>query len=396
MPRPALLATKRDSAGRMLSLLNYTRSAPEPLAWVSDMLPAEARTQSPRQAPEPAAPGEDCDLLAHLERERAGLAALAARAAALRAEADAQESQAAGMRLRHQLRRATELRERAAALRAEAAELEKRSDAAAFEANAEPYVRMYKRRRFFAKDSDCRDILEAYRLQRDDEPGPLRVVQEERCGACDLPLKLCAGTATLVCPKCGAAQQHIEAPAGAVPHRDDATHHCYAGITSKRIAHWLEWLRHVQGSETTEMPPQVLAAVRARLAEQQVAAEAAEVQQVREALRALKLRKWYKHAPAIAGAISGRLPPRLGKEQEEKLNMMFVHAWNGFQSVCGGTRQNFLSYSYVFRQLALILGLDGFVPHCVTLRSPDKLARADAIWHSICDRCGWAFVPLRE
>jgi len=312
---------------------------------------------------------------------------------------------------RHQLHRRTVLQQRIRELEAEVDEIQSGRRLQTFLERSAPYMRAYQKQRFCHRYSSAdvleleppidgvaahtpdgaQDTLAAYLRDVEEELPPLRIEQQEYCKACASPMQLYTGMALLVCAKCGAAEPHLDATVAVLPYNDDS--YDYSSMTSKRISHWIEWVRTIQGKEAVEIPDDVLALVMDKLHVDMVPKERITVQGVRDILKRLRLRKYYEHVQLITSKITGVMPPRLTPAQEEKLKMLFMAASHSFQKYCPESRQNFLSYSYVFSKLAGLMGLYEFEPFCTTLKGQEKLQKADAIFKKICEDQQWRFVP---
>lgn len=115
---------------------------------------------------------------------------------------------------------------------------------------------------------------------------------EYSCPHCDDPMLLDAREATLVCASCGLCRPHTEMTAANLTyeqeiHQDVVTHFAY-----KRLNHFCEWLNSVQAKENTEIPQDVIDAVKAEFKKARVATRAdIKPAKVREFLKKLKLNK---------------------------------------------------------------------------------------------------------
>ncbi len=87
------------------------------------------------------------------------------------------------------------------------------------------------------------------------------------------------------------------------------------------------------------------------------------------------------------------LLPKLSKETEEKLLIMFKEIQEPFNQVCPDKRVNFLSYSFVFRKFFELLGEDELIEEFPLLKSREKLYEQDMIWKKICKILDWPYIP---
>lgn len=353
------------------------------------MPPAEAPKQ---QAPPPVTIHDK------VRSRRACLAAEVERLPGLQEELEAAKAEAAACTRRHQLHRRTELLSRVRLLEADIEDIQSGRRLQEFLQRSAPYMRAYQKQRFCqprqidagAEQGAMPDALKAYLRDVEEEPLPLQIEQQDFCKACTSPMQLYTGMSLLVCTRCGASEPHLDANVTALPYSDDS-YDC-SSMTSKRIAHWIDWVRTIQGKEIVDIPEHILTTIMDKLHADMVPKEKITVQRVRDILKKLRLRKYYEHVQLITSKITGISPPRLTPAQEEKLKMLFMAASHSFQKYCPETRQNFLSYGYVFSKLAGIMGLHEFDPFCTTLKCQEKLHKADAIFKKICEDRQWPFV----
>ena len=215
-------------------------------------------------------------------------------------------------------------------------------------------------------------------------------MQPDICAKCGEILQIHLQLSLLVCPQCGRASTFLEAMHGTATSIDDG---CGASsVNNKRISHWLDYLKVLKTS-SVDIPEEVIKAVMGSLRENRVQPRDLSIHCIRDALKALKLRKWYDQAHRITAIIEGVEPPSLTPEQEEKFKLMFMAAAYSFQKYCPESRTNFLSYSFCGRKIAEILGYTEFLPYFATLKGSEKLARADEIFKRICEDRNWPFIP---
>lgn len=110
-------------------------------------------------------------------------------------------------------------------------------------------------------------------------------------------------------------------------------------------------------------------------------------------LKKLKLHQYYEHIPHIISKVSGKPPPTLNRETEDKIKSMFRDIQEPFMRHCPKDRTNFLSYAYVLHKFFKILNLNDFVQYFPLLKSREKLRLQDKLWKKICDDLKWEFHP---
>ena len=114
---------------------------------------------------------------------------------------------------------------------------------------------------------------------------------------------------------------------------------------------------------------------------------------MRKILKKTELNKYYEHIFHIINKINGVPPPKLSRELEEKLRIMFKKTQEPFAKYCPKERTNFLSYAYVIRKFLELLHQGKYIEYFPLLKSREKLYQQDMIWKNICRSLGWQFNP---
>lgn len=161
----------------------------------------------------------------------------------------------------------------------------------------------------------------------------------------------------------------------------------------KRLNHLCEWISQFQAKESTDIPKKIYDKIYAELHKNKISSKNITSDKIREILRKLRLNQYYEHIPHIMSKITGKPPPTINREIEEKLKIMFRDIQAPFAKHCPKNRINFLSYSYVLHKMFQLLHLDDFLVCFRLLKSRDKLKNQDFIWKKICEELGWDFHP---
>jgi hypothetical protein len=106
-------------------------------------------------------------------------------------------------------------------------------------------------------------------------------------------------------------------------------------------------------------------------------------------LKKLRLNSYYEHIPHIMSKITGKPPPTINRETEEKLKNMFKEIQITFAKHKPDDRINFLSYSYTLHKMCELLELDEFLKCFPLLKSREKLRTQDKIWFLITKDLNW-------
>ena len=204
-------------------------------------------------------------------------------------------------------------------------------------------------------------------------------------------------TMEVVCERCGTSRGfETAAPMDgglAFGDRAPASESSYSKQT-----HLAELLQNVQGKERTEVPSDVVDAVRTELRKHKQLEQPQKITAlvVRGHLRRLGLAHWYDHAQQIAMTASDNRCPRvvLPPELERDLHAAFALIIEPFKrAIRGYNRTNFLSYSYFAYKRSEINGFSAYKRHFRLLKNQQKTAQCDRWWKSVCEEVGWPFRP---
>ena len=222
---------------------------------------------------------------------------------------------------------------------------------------------------------------------------PVYLMHGDMCPNCNEIMKKDTNGGALVCRICGVTSVIQDSTAGVVSFCDDVE---YANFTYKRGNHFQEWVNTTMAKQSCEVPKEIIDDVMKTLARDRVSPSDVNARRVRDILKELKLRKWYEHSMRIACTLTGREPPRMTPEMEEKLKLRFSQIQEPFEifrEELLPQRKNFLSYSYVLFKLCELEGLDEFKQCFSLLKGRDKLYKQDQLWKVICEYLNWAFTP---
>ncbi len=162
----------------------------------------------------------------------------------------------------------------------------------------------------------------------------------------------------------------------------------------KRINHFQEWLSQIQGKQNTEIVEKVFTGLRIEFKKHRID-DFRELTPpfVKKCLQKLGFMKYYEHAEYIIHHHNGLPPPVLTVETEEEFREMFKEIQIPFALCKPPDRKNFLSYSYIFHQFAMLTGQDHLLEHFPLLKSRQKLKKQDDVWKEMCKLLRWEFIP---
>ena len=200
-------------------------------------------------------------------------------------------------------------------------------------------------------------------------------------------------TSEIICDGCGAVVEVVISEELTYKEEQE-TSEKIINYSYKRDNHFNEWLSQFQAQETTTIPVDVIAQLRNEFKKMKIKllTEITHAR-VRALLKKLKLNKYYEHVPYITNILSGIKPPKMPKELEEQLRMMFKDIQKPFDDNCPSERKNFLSYSYVLYKFCELLSEDSYLQYFPLLKSKEKLHQQDLIWKKICSDLSWEYIP---
>jgi hypothetical protein len=160
-----------------------------------------------------------------------------------------------------------------------------------------------------------------------------------------------------------------------------------------RLNHFKEILSQFQAKETTQIPPEVIDMIRARIKKERITdLSKLNYEIMRDILRKLGLNKYFEHIQYI-NSIFGVKPPVMSEALIETLCVLFIEIQPKFSIYCPANRTNLLSYSYILHQLCVLLDQKQYLPYITTLKDIDKQRQNDVIWYSICKSLDWQYFP---
>ncbi len=160
----------------------------------------------------------------------------------------------------------------------------------------------------------------------------------------------------------------------------------------KRINHFREILAQFQAKETTQIPGEVLEAIRQQVKKERISMAQLTNRKAKDILKKLGYNKYYEHIPFIKDKL-GIKPPIMSSELEDTLCRLFMEIQAPYAKYCPDDRVNFLNYYYTVYKLCELLDQTQFLPFFPMLKDREKRIEQDEIWKQICVELGWEFVP---
>ena len=160
-----------------------------------------------------------------------------------------------------------------------------------------------------------------------------------------------------------------------------------------RLNHFKEILSQFQAKETTQIPEEVITAIRNRIKKERIKdMKQINYEKMREILRKLGLNKYFEHIQYI-NSIFGIKPPIMSEELYETLCVLFIEIQKPWAIHCPPNRTNFFNYTYTLYQLCVLLDQTQYLPYIPLLKDRTKQLEQDMIWKKVCHSLDWAFFP---
>ena len=160
-----------------------------------------------------------------------------------------------------------------------------------------------------------------------------------------------------------------------------------------RLNHFKEILSQFQAKETTQIPEEVIDAIKARIKKERIMdLKLINYDKMREILRKLGLNKYFEHIQYI-NSIFGIKPPIMNEELHETLCVLFIEIQKPWAVHCPANRTNFFNYTYTLYQLCVLLDQTQYLPYIPMMKDRDKQLEQDMIWKLVCKDLDWEFFP---
>jgi hypothetical protein len=160
-----------------------------------------------------------------------------------------------------------------------------------------------------------------------------------------------------------------------------------------RLNHFKEILSQFQAKETTQIPDEVIEAIRARIKKERIKdMSLINYDKMREILRKLGYNKYFEHIQYI-NSIFGIKPPIMNEELHETLCVLFIEIQKPWATHCPVNRTNFFNYTYTLHQLCVLLDQTQYLPYIPMMKDREKQLEQDMIWKKVCKDLDWVFFP---
>lgn len=160
-----------------------------------------------------------------------------------------------------------------------------------------------------------------------------------------------------------------------------------------RLNHFKEILSQFQAKETTQIPEDVIDAIRARIKKERITdMSLINYDKMRDILRKLGFNKYFEHIQYI-NSLFGVKPPIMNEELHETLCVLFIEIQKPWALHCPANRTNFFNYTYTLYQLCVLLDQTQYLPYIPMMKDREKQLEQDMIWKKVCQDLDWEFIP---
>ena len=160
-----------------------------------------------------------------------------------------------------------------------------------------------------------------------------------------------------------------------------------------RLNHFKEILSQFQAKETTQIPEEVIDAIRARIKKERIKdMSVINYDKMREILRKLGFNKYFEHIQYI-NSLFGIKPPIMNEELHETLCVLFIEIQKPWAVHCPPNRTNFFNYTYTLHQLCVLLDQTQYLPYIPMMKDREKQLEQDMIWKKVCNDLDWEYFP---
>jgi hypothetical protein len=154
-----------------------------------------------------------------------------------------------------------------------------------------------------------------------------------------------------------------------------------------RLDHFKEVLGQFQGREGKTIPPEILHQIKNELPEDH---EVTAID-MKRAIRKLKLTKYMENFYYILFTVTGKQPPYIKRDIEDKIVRIFKKIDRVWYSIERDRRRSFLNYYYILFKLLELMDQTELIPQVPLLRTRLRLHQHDFIWKKLCDELGWTW-----
>lgn len=212
------------------------------------------------------------------------------------------------------------------------------------------------------------------------------------CTNCNTEWTISNNDSTYICKNCGEYETYFETNSNGLTYEQEISTDTNVNFAYKRINHLREILAQIQAKETSNIPNEVLDALRTEFKKTRIT-DLSEITQdkVRFYLKKLKFNRYYENCRQITNILNGKPPPTISEELYEKIMTLFSEIQEPYERACPSNRKNFFSYNYILYKFCELLDEQETMQLFPLLKSREKLYQQDCIWKKICEINDWPF-----
>lgn len=219
------------------------------------------------------------------------------------------------------------------------------------------------------------------------------------CKKCNITMDLDWNHSVYVCKECCYVSDVLYID-GDKRHQDAQTD--TQNFTYKRMNHFKEVLAQVQAKESCNIPDQVFRDVNNELRKLKnvYKIENINYDHVRALLKKTNHTREYEHTFFIMYTIKKQTPRRLSTKSEDIIINYFMMIQEPYELYKPPRRQNFISYSFTFRQLFYKMEVEDNLEDCIGMyklfpklsdNTGDNLEEHERCWFGICKHLDWPY-----
>ena len=156
-----------------------------------------------------------------------------------------------------------------------------------------------------------------------------------------------------------------------------------------RLDHFKEVLGQFQGREGKTIPLEVLDQIKNELS----ACNEVTASDVKKVMRKLKLTKYMENFYFILFTMTGKQPPYIKREIEDKIVRMFKMIDRLWCTIEKDKRMSFLNYYYIIYKLLELMGQTELMLQVPLLKTKLRIKQHDSLWQKVCDSLEWTWKP---
>lgn len=237
-------------------------------------------------------------------------------------------------------------------------------------------------------------LLREFMCVGDDVPPPVQCHAQDYCVTCGEPMKVRPSEGLLVCTWCGEEAQYLDATSALTAYGEEVEIQTY---NYKRRGHFGDKMAAFRAEESTVIPRPVLRQIMTRLYQEGYReVDKLTLAKIQDTMKQLRLRHYYDNKMQVACLITGKKPPFLASQDEERCRRMFDALQEPYERHRPPGRYNFINYNYCIFSFFRMLGLWELLPYFELLKSDEKLAETEEVFAKICRDLDWEFSPVRD